>query len=195
MLEWPANESAFKPPYQWVAKIVFLFLLFVTTHATQTVAGSAWRKVCENAKIDGQQKAVCLTVYERLDGDTGKVRYSAAIREIEGRQDKTLMVMLPLGTSLRSGVKVVIYSRAEWNKAARKSGIDESLQKSVFLKFQLCHPAGCTAEVEATESLIKDMESGAGLIALAINSHSKPMGFPIPLDGFARALHGAPVDR
>ena len=54
---------------------------------------SAWVKLCEKAPIvkkgpDGkdvkEEKSLCLTHHERLDGNTGMVLVSAAIREVEG---------------------------------------------------------------------------------------------------------------
>src|ERR1700741_3672198 len=57
---------------------------------------SAWVKLCEKANAiakdkDGKEEKkeinICLTHHERLDGNTGMVLVSAAVRQVEG-QDK-----------------------------------------------------------------------------------------------------------
>ncbi len=129
---------------------------------------SAWVKLCEKAQIpskdkDGKdvkkEKNICLTHHERLDGNTGMVLVSAAIREIEGNRQADLMVMVPLGMALPPGVRAAVYTKELWEKAAKNEKIDEKLLKPLDLKYSLCHPAGCTAEVEATTELI-DADEG-----------------------------------
>ena len=164
---------------------------------------SAWVKLCEQAiqKIkdkDGKEvenkKNICLTHHERLDGNTGMVIVSAALREIEGNDKKQFMVMVPLGMAIPPGLKAAVYTKEMWDKAAKNEKIDEKLLKPIDLKFSLCHPAGCTAEVEATAELVDSMKSGGGLMVLALNSNAQPIGFPVPLEGFPEAYSGKPVD-
>ena len=54
---------------------------------------SAWVKLCEKSPLvkkdkDGkdvkEEKNICLTHHERLDGNSGMVLVSAAIRQVEG---------------------------------------------------------------------------------------------------------------
>ena len=61
------------------------------TQATAT----PWVKLCETVTIAGADKALCVTTHERLDGSTGMVLVSAALREIEGEGYQTLMAMVP----------------------------------------------------------------------------------------------------
>ena len=168
---------------------------------------SAWVKLCEKAPVvtgvdkkdkDGkvirEEKNICLTHHERLDGNTGMVLVSAAIREVEGIDKKSLMVMVPLGMAIPAGVRAAVYTEDQWAKAAKNEKIDEKTLKPVKLDYSLCHAAGCTAEVDATPELIEQMKTGGGLMILAVNAGAQPIGFPVPLAGFAEAHAGKPVD-
>lgn len=164
---------------------------------------SAWVKLCEKAPFnhkdkDGkdvkEEKNICLTHHERLDGNTGMVMVSAAIREIEGSDKKSLMVMVPLGMALPPGLRAAVYTKDQWAAAAKNEKIDEKTLKPIALKFSLCHAAGCTAEVEATADIIEQMKVGGGIMVIAMNAGAQPIGFPVPLDGFPEAYAGKPVD-
>ena len=163
---------------------------------------SAWVKLCEKAamvKKEGDkevkdEKSICLTHHERLDGNTGMVLVSAAIREVEGQDKKSLMIMVPLGMAIPPGVRAAVYSKDQWDKAAKNEKIDEKALKPLELKYSLCHPAGCTAEVEADAAFIDTMKAGGGIMVLALNAAAQPIGFPVPLEGFKAAFEGAPVD-
>lgn len=164
---------------------------------------SAWVKLCEKAAFghkdkDGkevkEEKDICLTHHERLDGNTGTVLVSAAIRQVEGAEKQSLMVMVPLGMAIPAGLRAAVYSKEQWEKAAKNEKIDEKALKPMELKYALCHPAGCTAETEATPELIEQMKTGGGLMVLAINAGAQPIGFPVPLEGFKDAFTGQPAD-
>jgi invasion protein IalB len=164
---------------------------------------SAWVKLCEKAPFntkdkDGKdvknEKNICLTHHERLDGNTGMVMVSAAIREIEGNDKKSMMVMVPLGMALPPGLRAAVYTKEQWAQAAKNEKIDEKALKPISLKYSLCHAAGCTAEVEATTEIIEQMKTGGGIMVIAMNAGAQPIGFPVPLDGFVEAFAGKPVD-
>ena len=164
---------------------------------------SAWVKLCEKAPFnhkdkDGkdvkEEKNICLTHHERLDGNTGMVMVSAAIREIEGSDKKSLMVMVPLGMALPPGLRAAVYTKDQWAAAAKNEKVDEKALKPIALKFSLCHAAGCTAEVEATADIVEQMKVGGGIMVIAMNAGAQPIGFPVPLDGFPEAYTGKPVD-
>ena len=136
-------------------------------------AKSAWVKLCEKAPIvshdkDGKEvkdeKNICLTHHERLDGNTGMVLVSAAIRQIEGQDKQALMVMVPLGMMIPPGMRAGIYPKDLWEKLQKNEKVDDSKLKGLALNYTLCHPAGCTAEMEATPDLINDMKAGGGLV-------------------------------
>lgn len=164
---------------------------------------TAWVKLCEKANFahrdkDGkevrEEKDICLTHHERLDGNTGMVLVSAAIRQVEGMDKEHLMIMVPLGMAIPPGVRAAVYSKEQWEKAQKNEKIDEDKLKPISLHYSLCHPAGCTAEVEASKELVDSMKTGGGLMVLAINANGQPIAFPVPLDGFSAAHSGAPVD-
>jgi len=175
----------------------------LTAGETSAHAQSAWVKLCEKAQLqvrgeDGKPKVeskdICLTHHERLDGNTGMVIVSAAIRDVAGQKNKRLMIMVPLGMALPPGVRAAVYTSEQWKKAEAKEKIDEKSLKPMTLKYSLCHPAGCTAEIDAPQELIDSMKAGGGLMVLAINAAGKPIGFPVPLTGFTAAHTGKPVD-
>lgn len=164
---------------------------------------SAWVKLCEKAPLvkagkDGKKqeetKEICLTHHERLDGNTGMVLVSAAIRKVEGSDHQSLMVMVPLGMAIPAGVRAAVYSPEQWARAAKNEKVDDKELKPFTLKYSLCHPAGCTAETVATPEMIASMKKGGGIMVLAMNAATQPIGFPVPLDGFTAAYDGPPVD-
>jgi invasion protein IalB len=160
-------------------------------------------KLCEKATLqhkdkDGkdakEEKSICLTHHERLDGNTGMVLVSAAIRQVEGNDKQQLMVMVPLGMAIQPGLRAAVYPKELWEKAQKNEKVDEKQLRPVELKYSLCHPAGCTAEVEATKETVESLKTGGGLMVLAMNAAAQPVAFPVPLDGFNAAHAGAPVD-
>jgi invasion protein IalB len=164
---------------------------------------SAWVKLCEKAALqnkdkDGkdvkEEKNICLTHHERLDGNTGMVLVSAAIRQVEGNDKRQLMVMVPLGMAIQPGLRAAVYPKDLWEKAQKNEKVDEKQLKPVELKYSLCHPAGCTAEVEASPDLVESLKSGGGLMVLAMNAAAQPVAFPVPLEGFSAAHSGGPVN-
>lgn len=141
---------------------------------------AAWVKLCEKApslQEEGKELNVCLTHHERIDGNTGRVLVSAAIRQVDGNDTKSLMVMVPLGMALPAGVQ---------------AKIDEN--EPIKLRYTLCHVGGCTAEVEATDEIMEQFRKGEQIIVAAVNLAGKPIGFPVPLSGFTDAYAGDPVD-
>jgi len=172
--------------------------------ATADDAGkSAWVKLCEKAPLvkkdkDGkdvkEEKNLCLTHHERLDGNTGMVLVSAAIRQIEGQDKQSLMIMVPLGMAIPPGIRAAVYSKEQWAAVQKNEKIDEKTLKPIELKYSLCHPAGCTAETEATKDITDQLAAGGGLMVLAMNAAAQPVAFPVPLDGYNEATAGPPVD-
>ena len=164
---------------------------------------SAWVKLCEKATAtqktkDGKEEKkdlnICLTHHERLDGNSGMVLVSAAVRQVEGQDKQAFMVMVPLGMMLQPGMRATLYPKDMWEKAQKNEKIDESKLKPLSLAYTLCHPAGCTAETEATPELLNDLKKGGGLMVFAINAAGAPAAFPVPLVGFEQSYGGAPVD-
>lgn len=177
------------------------------TKAAQPAAAaenqSAWVKLCEKAPVlvkgkDGKEeraeKSICLTHHERLDGNTGMVLVSAAIRNVEGQDREHLMVMVPLGMAIQPGLRAKIYDKAMWDAAQKNEKVDDTKLETVKLNFSLCHPAGCTAEIDLSPDLLGKMKAGAGMMVFSINANGQVIAFPVPLSGFAAALGGEPID-
>lgn len=198
-----AQDPAAKAPAAPAAKAPAAGAPAAKTDAAAADKKSAWVKLCEKAPFthkdkDGkdvkEEKNICLTHHERLDGNTGMVMVSAAIREVEGADKKSMMVMVPLGMALPPGLRAAVYTKEQWAQAAKNEKIDEKTLKPVSLKYSLCHAAGCTAEVEATAEILEQMKTGGGIMVIAMNAGAQPIGFPVPLDGFTEAFTGKPVD-
>jgi invasion protein IalB len=164
---------------------------------------SAWVKLCEKTPLvkkaeDGkevkEEKDICLTHHERLDGNSGMVLVSAAIREVQGQDKKHLMIMVPLGMALPPGLRAAVYTKDQWAKIAKNEKVDDKELKPIDLKYSLCHASGCTAEIEADAGIVDQMKAGGGLMIVAMNAAAQPIGFPVPLDGFSDAFAGKPID-
>lgn len=164
---------------------------------------SAWVKLCEKATAtqktkDGKDEKkdlnICLTHHERLDGNSGMVLVSAAVRQVEGQDKQAFMVMVPLGMMLQPGMRATLYPKDMWEKAQKNEKVDEAKLKPLSLAYTLCHPAGCTAETEATPDLLNDLKKGGGMMVFAINATGAPAAFPVPLVGFEQSYAGPPVD-
>jgi invasion protein IalB len=122
------------------------------------------------------------------------VLVSAAVRQIDGQDKQHFMIMVPLGMLIQPGMRASIYPKDQWDLVQKNEKVDEAKLKGIKLGYTLCHPAGCTAEVEATPELIGDLRGSGGLVVFAINASGQPVGFPVPLDGFAEAYAGPPTD-
>ena len=164
---------------------------------------SLWVKLCEQAQIYGRDKdgketatdkKICLTHHERLDANTGLVIVSAAIRQVEGADKSHLMVMVPLGMSLPPGMRAVVYTKDQVDKIQKNEKIDEAKIKPTPLSYTLCHPAGCTAEIEMNADLLKEMKTGASMMIFVVSASGQPIPLEVPLVGFDGALTGGPVD-
>ena len=159
-----------------------------------------WVKLCEKAPVltkdkDGKdlrtEKGICLTHHERLDGNSGMVLVSAAVREIEGIEKRHLMIMVPLGMAIPPGVGAVFAKNEDGKLAVGKD------EKPIRLNYTLCHAAGCTAELEITPEIMKRMQAATKdeyLVVRSINVAAKTVDFPVPMFGFADALKGEPVN-
>jgi invasion protein IalB len=188
------------------AAAVALAASLTVTQAQQAASSaSPWVKLCDKTpfaepdpkdttKAIQKDRLVCMTHHERLDPTQGSTLVSAAIREVEGAEKKLLVIMLPLGVSIRPGMQLGIYPADMWTKIVKGENVDDSKIDRLTMGYTLCIAAGCTAEAEATPDLMKRMQDGAGMIVFAINGGGQSAAVPIPLTGFAQANTGAAVD-
>ena len=153
----------------------------------------AWIKICEKVKLkevpkkgEDEKKAkeakaveknICMTHHESLSARTGQPIVSAAVRKVEGQEKQRFLVTIPLGMALPAGVHIKV---------------DEN--EPMKFKYSFCHVGGCVAETILSEALMKQMRAGSKMIVAAIGISGKPVGFPVPLSGFAKAYDGKPID-
>ena len=172
---------------------------------------SAWVKLCEKAQYqkmgaDGkpemagdkpvlEDKQLCLTHHEQMTA-AGVTIVSAAIQQLQGIDRAGMMVMVPsaVGLTIPSGMRVVVYTKEQWEQVTKKEKIDETKLPTQSLVFTMCHQNGCTAENEATPALLDAMKKGAVLVAVAIHVSGRPISFEVPLNGFGATFGGAPID-
>lgn len=144
---------------------------------TTKTTNSAWVKLCETQKGSKKGK-VCLTHHERFHPTTGQPLISAAIRQIDGQKQEMVMVMVPLGRMLRSGLILKV---------------DE--EKPVKLNYAFCTSVGCVAETPATPEILASFKKGKELSIGTIDINRKRIGFKVSLTGFAITYDGPPIDR
>jgi invasion protein IalB len=138
---------------------------------------SAWVKLCAKQKGD-KPGDVCLTHHERFHPTTGQPLISAAIRKIEGKDQEMVMVMVPLGRLLKSGLILTV---------------DE--EKPLKMNYSFCTSVGCVAETPVTPEILASFKKGKQLSIGTIDINQKRIGFRVSLDGFTNTYDGPPIDR
>jgi invasion protein IalB len=169
---------------------------------------SAWVKLCEDGQLTGKDKEgkelkktlkICMTHHERIDGQSGMVLLSAALRQtqLDGQEKQFLRVTVPLGTMLGFGVGVAFLPKDIWDKVEKDQKVEKAEEekvKSIRLPYVFCLVVGCTAEIEATPEILTNLKSGAGMVVHTLEMSGAPAGMRVPLAGFNQALAGAPTD-
>lgn len=174
--------------------------------------GAKWVKLCDAIPVikrtadgkpevgsDGkpvrEDKQMCLTQHEAIDGRTGIPLVTAALREVEGQDKKTFLVGMPLGMNIPTGIRVAFHSASEWETIAKDGKFaDPKSVKWTKLEFVHCLETNCIAETEATPEIVKSLEANAVMTAAAVNFEGGPVALPVPLKGFTAAKNGEPVD-
>jgi len=165
-----------------------------------------WVKLCDKIKIKGkpaadgkegtpEEKELCSTMFEAIESNTGQLIVSVGLQQMQGAPKQVLAVMMPLGVVIPGGVKLAVYSKDQWEKAAKNEKIELKDLKTADLKFAHCLPVGCTAETQASPELLELLKGNAGLAVLAIWANGSQFTVPVPLNGFAEALAGKPIDK
>jgi len=198
------------PRLGWIVPMSALLML-VTAPTSRAQAPtppqpSAWVKVCEKAtatsrssKSNEEKKdvSICLTHHTRIDGNSGSLIVAAALRQIEGRDKEHLLVTMPLGTQVQTGLRAIVFPTDIWKKRQTKGTIERSEEtegKELKLGNAFCHATGCTGEIEATPALISELRTNGGFVVFAVDSAGASVTFAVPLVGFAEALAGPPVE-
>ncbi len=119
---------------------------------------------------------VCLTQVDVRDNATAILIGKIAIRQIAGQEKPQLLAMLPLGSALPPGALVKIDDK-----------------DPIKLVYTTCDQAGCYAEAAIEPALVTQMKSGKQIAYLGIDVTGRALSIPLPLEGFAKAIDGAPV--
>jgi invasion protein IalB len=169
---------------------------------------SAWVKLCEEGTLTGKDKEgkeqkknlkICMTHHERIDGTSGMVLLSAALRQtqLDGQEKQFLRVTVPLGTLLGFGVGVAVLPKDIWDKVEKDEKVekkDEEKVKQLRLPYVFCLVVGCTAEIEATPEILASLKTGAGMVVHTLEMSGSPAGMRVPLAGFNQVLAGPATD-
>ena len=139
---------------------------------------SGWVKVCGKDEQSANIQ-VCIVKYEELDPRTGSVLLTAAVRTVEGEAGQQLMINVAVAYTLMIPAGV-------------QARIDED--EPVSMKFSVCLPTSCQAQMELSKEMLQKMIIGKKLIIAVVNVQQKTMAFPVPLLGFQKTWKGAPVD-
>ncbi len=119
---------------------------------------------------------VCLTQVDVRDNATAILIGKLAIRQIHGQEKPQILAMLPLGSALQPGALVKIDDK-----------------EPIKLAYTTCDQAGCYAEAAVEPALVSQMKTGKQIAYLGIDVTGRALSIPLPLEGFAKAMDGAPV--
>nr|WP_306266775.1 invasion associated locus B family protein [Pararhizobium sp. IMCC3301] len=144
-------------------------------HAQEnTPAETAWVKVCN--KDPNSEKDVCLTTQE-IRADTGQFLASVAVREIGGNEKQSLVIAVPPGMLIQPGLRLQV---------------DKNKQKEI--KYGICFPNACYAELPIDPAVVAEMKRGNELILTTLNQQAKAINFKLTLVGFTASYDGSPID-
>ena len=120
------------------------------------------------ASVTGQVN--CEAVQRLMLQKTGQLLLGITIRLPKGAKDPTMMVQLPHGMYLPSGVSLKID-----DSAAKKEPV------------QTCDAKGCYVGLAIDPGLLKTMQSGKAMTVTFQNLAKKDITIPVTLSGFAEA--------
>ncbi|MGJ8533381.1 MAG: invasion associated locus B family protein [Alphaproteobacteria bacterium] len=144
-------------------------------HAQQAApAQAAWVKVCNQDPTS--KKDVCLTTQE-IRADSGQFLASVAVREIGGEEKQSLVIAVPTGMLVQPGLRLQV---------------DKNTQKEI--KYGICFPNACYAELPIDPSVIAEMKRGNALVLTTLNQQAKAINFKLTLVGFTASYDGDAID-
>jgi invasion protein IalB len=133
-----------------------------------------WVKLCNTDPAS--KKELCLIIQE-LHAETGQFIASATIRQITGDTKISFIAAVPPGMLLQPGLRVQI---------------DQGKQFPV--KYGICFPNACYAELDVDDAFIASMKSGHQVIITTLSQQGKGVNFPLTLAGFTKAMEGKGLD-
>jgi invasion protein IalB len=135
---------------------------------------SPWVKLCERGPQPTDKQVCFITQYGQNEG--GQTVVLATLIDPEGER-RALRLTLPLGVQLTQGMRATV---------------DQG--QPIDAQYRVCAVNGCTAEIEASSELIGKLKTGKGLLVQGVDFQGYEVSYSLPLEGFAKAFDGAPVD-
>ncbi|MCT4657130.1 MAG: invasion associated locus B family protein [Cohaesibacter sp.] len=168
-------------PFMLGAFAATLFSATASAQAPAPQAGEALKQANKNwVKICSQdpktKKSLCMIVQE-LRAETGQFLASVAVREIEGKKRKSLVIAITPGMLLQPGLSLQI-DKGKQNKGA----------------YGICFPNACYAEIVIDANYIAQMKKGSQLSLTTLNQQAQPVRFDLTLSGFTAAYDGKALD-
>jgi hypothetical protein len=68
-------------------------------------------------------------------------------------------------------------------------------QPPTDVKYGICFPNACYAEVEVNDEFVTKLKAGGKLTITTLNQQAKPVNFPMTLAGFTKAYDGKGLDQ
>jgi invasion protein IalB len=137
-------------------------------------SGPQWIKLC--SPDPSTKKNLCLVQHE-IVADTGQFIASATFRSVQDDPKMLFILGVPPGMMLQPGLRVQV---------------DEGKQSE--LKYTICFPNTCFADMEANPDFLKSVRAGKQLVIIAVNQAAQTVSFPLTLAGFSKAYDSAGVD-
>jgi invasion protein IalB len=142
--------------------------------AAPPAAESPWAKVCNKDPSNG--KELCLVIQE-IRADTGQFIASATIRILAGEEKMTFIAAVPTGMLIQPGMRAQIDGGKQYE-----------------LKYSICFPNACYADLEIDDAFVKELKGGGQLTVTTMNQQAKPVNFPMTLAGFTKAFDSKGLD-
>jgi invasion protein IalB len=136
--------------------------------------GSAWTKLCNTDAAS--KKELCLVIQE-LKAETGQFIASATLRRVTGDDKISFIAAVPPGMLIQPGLR---------------AQIDDG--KQYELKYGICFPNACYAELEVNADFVNALKGGNKLTVITVTPQGKGVTFPMTLAGFTKAFDGPGLD-
>lgn len=145
------------------------------TAGQHEVIYSPWTKMCA-PPAQAQGKLICMTVKEARF-ETAQFVAGLALIEEGGVAKKLLRVTIPLGMQIEYGTRLIVDNG-----------------QALTSPYATCVQNGCMADFEVDENFIAQMKKGQQVLLQGINTSGHASSYALPLNDFASANDGQPVD-
>jgi invasion protein IalB len=147
----------------------------VAVESTVAPSGDTpWLKICNSDP--SSNKELCLVTQE-LRAETGQFIASATVRQITGEPKISFIAAVPPGMLIQPGLR---------------AQIDKGKQHE--LKYGICFPNACYAELEINADFITELKGGGQVTITTLNQTGKAVAFPMSLVGFTKVYDGPGMD-